>query len=56
MTMRDQRDDKAARLDRAAAAAEGLAQGQLLAGEADRLRRLAPGRSAPPTLFPVLRN
>lgn len=50
-------EDKVARLDRAAAAADSLAQAQLLAGEADRLRRpSAPERSPRPTLFPVFRN
>ena len=52
----DDRIAQARRLDERAAMETGLAKAQLLAAQADRLRRTRGARSALSFVFPFLRN
>lgn len=54
--MMNDKNEQAERLERAAQASDSLAQAQVLADEADRVRGQVPVRTPRPRLFPAFRN
>jgi hypothetical protein len=56
VVMMNDKNKQAERLERAAQASDSLAQAQVLADEADRVRGQVPVRTPRPRLFPAFRN